>query len=952
MGSLPRAAQLYVLTVVLAGAVLAGTALGAVHVERPLLLLIFCAASTLAAVFKLRLPLSKNESTMSISYAVDFTALLVIGAGQTVLVSALAGWSQGFFGRGTRNPLHRTLFNMAALTITVQAAGLVYEVAGGTSGRMELPADVYALLAATTTYFLFNTGLVAGVVALATSDRAYSIWSQNFFWSAPSYYVGAGIAVAAALLIQHEVYWAIALTSAPLYLTYRSYTLYAGRIVREQQHAAEVSALHERTLGALDAVQRSEHRMRDVIESISEGMFVVDRDGLFSLWNGAAERLAGRSRSDVLGCSMAEAVPEWAGTRVERAVRAALDGARHIALTGVHIERDGHPRVFDLRLFAFPGGVSGFFVDVTEQHQAQEALRRSEERYALAARAANDGLWDWDLETGSVYYSPRWRAMLGLDGQEGDGIEQWFARVHPDDLGGLQAALEAHGRGGSDHVEHEYRARHADGTYRWLLCRGVAVRNERGVATRIAGSQSEITDRRRVQEQLQYAAAHDALTGLANRSLFMEALERAVAKGVRAAHYQFAVLFVDLDRFKVINDSLGHLAGDELLLGISRRLTTCVRTQDVIARFGGDEFAILLDDVANDEDAAVVAERIRDSLAQPLRIGDHDIFAGASIGIALSSTGYRHPEEPLRDADTAMYRAKALGGGRHELFDATMHARAVSRLLLENDLRRALDRGEFRLHYQPIVGIADGRICGFEALLRWRRPDGAEVRPGDFIALAEETGVIVQIGQWVLREVCAQLAVWQRTFSSDPPLSVAVNVSARQLVQPDFVESIAALLEEFHLAPGTLHLELTESALMEHTDSAIEVLTRLKALDVELYLDDFGTGYSSLSYLHRYPIDTLKIDRTFIGRIDDTLESPLVATIIALARQLRMKVIAEGVETPKQLLELKRLGCDKAQGFALGQPRLALDAAALLAEQRALDFGTVASGGAALFSRL
>ncbi|MBV9108654.1 MAG: EAL domain-containing protein, partial [Gemmatimonadetes bacterium] len=427
----------------------------------------------------------------------------------------------------------------------------------------------------------------------------------------------------------------------------------------------------------------------------------------------------------------------------------------------------------------------------------------------------------------------------------------------------------------------------------------------------------EVTERKRAEERLLHDALHDALTGLPNRHLFMEALGESLLR-FKTGSEQFAVLFLDLDRFKVVNDSLGHHVGDELLVAVARRLQENVRTTDTVARFGGDEFAILLTALDEAADATRIASRIAEAVAAPVNLSGYEVYTSASIGIAMSTLGYDRPEYLLRNADMAMYRAKGNGGTGWEVFDRTMHAQALSRLQMETDLRRALQRGELRLHYQPIISLSTGRIAGLEALCRWQHPDRGLIEPADFIATAEETGAIVPLGEWVLQEACMQLAEWRRELGVR--VAVSVNLSARQLAAPGFAGSVRRALEESGLKPRHLKLEITESALLE-SEAAGALLGELRELGVEMQLDDFGTGYSSLSALHRLPMKALKVDRTFVGRMaEGSASSQLVRTITLMARGLDLSVIAEGVESEAQLAELRAMGCDYAQGYLISRP--------------------------------
>ncbi|HEX8130066.1 MAG TPA: EAL domain-containing protein [Pyrinomonadaceae bacterium] len=437
------------------------------------------------------------------------------------------------------------------------------------------------------------------------------------------------------------------------------------------------------------------------------------------------------------------------------------------------------------------------------------------------------------------------------------------------------------------------------------------------------------------KEHFRHAAFHDALTGLPNRALFTDHLKLAIERTKRQHGYHFAVLFMDLDRFKNINDSLGHIYGDQLLVAIAKRLKGCLRMTDVIARLGGDEFAILLDGFPDPNDVLRVAEKIQQVISAPLTIDKNEAFTSASIGIALSSTGYERPEDVLRDADTAMYRAKDGGKARHEVFDEVMYARAVSLLNLENDLRRAIERQEFQVYYQPIVTLKTGSICGFEALVRWQHPTRGLISPLEFIPLAEETGLIIPLGQWVLEESCRQMREWQEQSPANRMLTVSVNLSGKQLSRNDLCDQIKLILEKTGLDPRSLKLEITESVVMENADLAITMLNQLHELGIQLSIDDFGTGYSSLSYLHRFPVSNLKIDRSFISRMslgDENLE--IVRTIIMLARNLGMEVIAEGIETEEQLAQLRALSCGFGQGYLFSMPLPAESAVALLPQDQ------------------
>ncbi len=571
------------------------------------------------------------------------------------------------------------------------------------------------------------------------------------------------------------------------------------------------------------------------------------------------------------------------------------------------------------------------------KHQrALRQLAHSEERYALALAGANDGLWDWDLRTGTVYLSPRYKAMLGYAQDAiGNNPVDCLDLVHPDDRVIVESAMRAHIRGETEHYEAEYRMRTAHGTYRWMLSRALAVRGPDGRALRLAGSQTDVTERKAAELQLQHDALHDALTGLPNRVLFQDRLEHLVRRGARAEGTS-AVLFLDLDRFKVVNDSLGHLVGDGLLVDVAERLKGALRPGDTVARLGGDEFTVLLEDLKDYEEARHVADRVLAALEAPFSVEDQDLYLSASIGIAMVPPGAT-ADEVIRDADAAMYRAKGEGRGRHALFDSSLHMAALTRLEIELRLRRGLagdrlDGPGLHVVYQPIAHAADGRLAGFEALARWRDENGQTMTPDEFIPVAEETGMISSLGRLVLREACRQLQEWRRDDPSASGLTMNVNISGRQLQEPAFAAQVIAALADHGIEAEALRLEITETAASADVATVRSALQQLYTdTGVRAHLDDFGTGAASLTVLRGFPGDALKIDRSFVDSMgSDPGALQIVRAVVGLAHELGMSVVAEGVETEGQLSALRDLDCEFAQGYLLARPLDALAAGQLL----------------------
>jgi diguanylate cyclase (GGDEF)-like protein/PAS domain S-box-containing protein len=507
------------------------------------------------------------------------------------------------------------------------------------------------------------------------------------------------------------------------------------------------------------------------------------------------------------------------------------------------------------------------------------------------------------------------------------------AITHKDDVGPALAGLKSMLRQQSDFLQMEVRHHRRGGEQVWALWNVARFRDAHDDETYLVLQLQDITERKQSEERLRHDAFHDPLTGLPNRTLFADHVKLTIARAKRVASSRFAVLFCDLDRFKVINDSLGHVAGDLLLVEVARRLENCLRQGDTVARVGGDEFTILLDDLTDDREAVQVAERIQQEVSAPITLSGREVFTTMSIGLATGSGSYSDPEDILRDADTAMYRAKSLGKARHVVFDHTMHASAVNLLQIETDLRKALDKEQFFLLYQPIVSLDNFKLCGFEALVRWHHPERGLISPLDFISIAEDTGQIIGIGEWVLHEACRQMREWQESYPQASPIFMSVNLSAKQFNHALLIGQIDNVLRRTGLNPRQLKLEITEGAVMDNIDAATEMLRALRDLGVQLAIDDFGTGYSSLSYLHRFPIDTLKIDRSFVTRMANNPENvEIVRTIVMLAQVLGMDVVAEGVETREQLKLLRDLKCEYGQGYYFSRPSSPADAEKIIVE--------------------
>jgi diguanylate cyclase (GGDEF)-like protein/PAS domain S-box-containing protein len=701
-------------------------------------------------------------------------------------------------------------------------------------------------------------------------------------------------------------------------ILYRGETAALGTAfdVTDQKHAAE--ELRRQAL---------------TFENLYDAVVITDPQGRITNFNPAAERIYGWSAGEVLGRTVFVWLAPEEAQRIDAAIREALEVSGRWEGKIRFFRRDGRPGISETSVVPLVDalgnrlGALGVSRDITARLATEEELRRSEERYRALFEESRDAIYMTTVDGRFIDANQAALDLFGRTRAELLAMDALGIYVHASDRERFQDEITRSGFV----RDYEVRLARGDGTAVDCLLSATVRRSPQGEVLGYQGIIHDITERKRAEEQLVYGALHDALTGLPNRALFVDRLGHATGRVGRAGEPQFAVLFLDLDRFKVINDSLGHTVGDELLVAIARRLAETLRPGDTVARFGGDEFTILLDPIASALEATQVAERLLRGLAAPFVLERHEVFASASVGITLSSTGYLDPEELLRNADAALSRAKALGKGRYEVFDRAMHAQALGRLQMEMDLRRALERAEFRVFYQPVVELATGRITGFEALLRWMHPERGTVAPGEFIPIAEETGLILPLGRWVIEQVCRDARGWPRR-EGQAPVSVGVNLSGKQFGQADLVQQIEGALRDNGLEPGFLKLEITESVILQDAEPAKTMLARLRALGVQLWMDDFGTGYSSLGYLHRFPLDALKIDRSFVMRmVEEPRNGKLVQAIVALAHSLGVAVVAEGIDSPAQLAALRGLGCDFGQGYLFSRPLPLAEAAAMLA---------------------
>ncbi len=675
-----------------------------------------------------------------------------------------------------------------------------------------------------------------------------------------------------------------------------------------------------------ELLERNEARFRAMVRESSDIMAIIDAHGYLTYVSPATERILGLDSDALIGTNafdlvhpddrplalhafdVATSEPD-AADQVEFRMSHADGGWRNIEAVSTNLVHD--PAIAGLVVSAR---------DVTDRRRAEAELREAQERFRSAFEHAPIGMALMALD-GRLFRVNR--AMVQILGRSTEELLITTVRdlTHPDDH---EACAEALGRllsGQAPSLQLELRYIHHDGHPVWVSLSWSLVRDLHGNALYFVCQMEDITERKASGEALAHQAIHDPLTGLPNRTLFVDRLGRELTRAA-AMNRRMAVLFLDLDRFKVVNDSLGHSAGDRLLVAVADRLSGAMRPDDVVARFGGDEFTVLCQNVTSAETAELIAERIGEVIAKPVPLVEGEVFVTASIGIAMSDGQHDTPETLLRNADAAMYSAKENGRDRSEVFDAPTHHRAVDDLRTDSALHRAIERGELRMHYQPVLDIARGALTGFEALIRWQHPERGLVPPSEFIPLAEETGLIVPLGAWALEESCRQAVRWYKASSDRTRLSMSVNLSPRQLAEPSFPNDVARVLSQTGMYPDSLWLEITETTLMRDIESALSALGALRALGLHLAIDDFGTGYSSMAYLERLPVESLKIDRSFVAGVGRRSDSSAIATaIVSLAHALRLKTVAEGIEQPEQLEWLRSIGCEFGQGFLFGPAR-------------------------------
>ena len=671
------------------------------------------------------------------------------------------------------------------------------------------------------------------------------------------------------------------------------------------------------------ALRENEERYHELFENAYDIVYMHDLEGNFISVNRAAERVFGYSRREIIKMNMREFFAPDEFEIVRQKVLEKIKGAKQAVYETTGLAKDGRKVILEInscgvyeneKLVA----IQGIARDITERKSVEDALKISEARFRELFENANDLIYTHDLQGNFTSLNRAGEIITGYSREE--ALEKNISEIiAPEHLDRARQMIRRKIKGEAP-TTYELEIIAKEG-HRVTLELSTRLFFENDKPSGVQGIARDITERKITEEKLQFNALYDPLTNLPNRSQFMNHLKQAAERAERELDFRFAVLFLDLDRFKVINDGLGHVIGDKLLVAIAERLKSSLRPGDIVARLGGDEFTFLINNIKEHTDAVSVAERLQNKLSVPFKLENYEVFTSASIGIIVSDEIHRKPEDFLRDADTAMYRAKETGKSRYEVFDREMHVRNMNLLKVETDLRRALEREEFKVFYQPIVELRTGDVCEFEALIRWDHPEYGLISPNEFISVAEESGLIVPIGEWILERACRQTSQWQKTFHTSKPLSISVNLSAKQLMHPTLVGKVKEILAKTNLPASSLKLEVTETMVMTHSEIALSVLSELHDLGITLSTDDFGTGYSSLSYLHLFPFARLKIDRSFVGKMDsDSKSEAIVRTIQMLGHNLNIEVIAEGIETEQQLKRLRSLGCRLGQGYLFSKP--------------------------------
>ncbi|CAN5446830.1 hypothetical protein BH09SUM1_BH09SUM1_05830 [soil metagenome] len=719
-----------------------------------------------------------------------------------------------------------------------------------------------------------------------------------------------------------------------------------------QSHEVLETMVEERTQDLKDEVEQrrvTEHELRKIqgqqraiLDNIPDMAWLKDRESRFIAVNDALGAAFQKPPQNFVGLTDHDLFTRELSEGYRRDDFEVMKTKQRIRVDEQFVGSDGQRRWIETvkgPVFGEDGvviGTTGIARDITQRKAAERALQDSEQRYALAARGANDGLWDWDIETGDAYFSARYKAILGCrEGEIFPRIDEWLKRIHPSDIDRVRADIKLHFEGRTPHFQSEHRIVHKSGALVDALIRGVAVRRENGDAYRMAGSLTDITDRRKREAKTNYEALHDPLTGLPNSSLMMDRLSQAVRRRGRSTDYCFALLLIDIDNFQSINESVGHLAGDQMLAGVAQRLGLMLRSVDTVARLGGDEFAILLDGARGLSSVELIANRVLHSLAEPFELQDQKITATASIGVTICGKNNEvQAPELLRQADLSLIEAKRQGRGRFTLFHPSLTDKGTAPLRVETDLRQALENNELTLHYQPIFSLSDRRVAGFEALLRWMHPTKGLLAPRDFMNASEETGMIIPIGEWVIVEACKQLRRWKEAMPELGPLSVSVNLSDRQFSDGRLLMEVEHAVRDAELLPGDFRVEITESVFMENPDETARLLAQLRKLGIHATLDDFGSGYSTLGYLQRFPLPRVKMDRMLVNCLNiGGREQDFIDTTLALGETLGIEVTAQGIETAEQLDELQKRGCLLGQGIFLCPALTAEEAEKLLGEE-------------------